>query len=63
MPSGPYKLDIAKQTSARVRALAADLADRPLRLVSRTGRENLGIATFKITGAPHITPYMVSIGP
>jgi hypothetical protein len=31
--------------------------------VSRQRPENLGTAAFKIVSAPHMTPYMVSIGP
>ena len=60
-------LVIAEQegwTSAKVGTLGEHLAGRAFTLVSVTqGPENLGTATFKIVGAPHMTPYMVSIGP
>ena len=59
-------LVIAEQegwTSAKVGTLGEHLAGRAFTLVSVTqGPENLGPATFKIVGAPHMTPYMVSIG-
>jgi hypothetical protein len=51
-------------TSAKVGTLGEHLAGGALTLISVTqGPENLGTATFKIVGAPHMTPYMVSIGP
>jgi hypothetical protein len=51
-------------TSAKVGTLGEHLAGRALTLISfAQGPENLGTATFKIVGAPHMTPYMVSIGP
>jgi hypothetical protein len=51
-------------TSARVGTLAEDLAGRALKWVGDTHElENLGTAAFKIVSAPHMTPYMVSIGP
>ena len=60
-------LVIAEQegwTSAKVGTLGEHLAGRAFTLVSVTqGPENLGTATFKIVGAPHMTTYMVSIGP
>jgi hypothetical protein len=60
-------LVIAEQegwTSAKVGTLGEHLAGRARTLISVTqGPENLGTATFKIVGAPHMTPYMVSIGP
>jgi hypothetical protein len=44
--------------------LGEHLAGRALTLDQCHARaENLGTATFKIVGAPHMTPYMVSIGP
>ena len=51
-------------TSAKVGTLAEHLAGRALTQIGvRQGPRNLGTATFKIMGAPHMTPYMVSIGP
>jgi hypothetical protein len=51
-------------TSAKVGTLGEHLAGRALTQISVTqGPENLGTATFKIVGAPHMTPHMVSIGP
>jgi hypothetical protein len=41
--------------------LAEDLAGRALTQTSVT--DGPGTATFKIMGAPHTTPHMVSIGP
>jgi hypothetical protein len=50
-------------TSAKVGTLGEPLAGRALTQISVTqGPENLGTATFKIVGAPHMTPHMVSIG-
>jgi hypothetical protein len=47
-----------------VGTLGEHLAGRALTLDQGHARaENLGTATFKIVGAPHMTPYMVSIGP
>jgi hypothetical protein len=51
-------------TSAKVGTLGEHLAGRALTQISvPQGPENLGTATFKIVGAPHMTPHMVSIGP
>ena len=51
-------------TSAKVGMLAEHLAGRALAQIGvRQGPRNLGTATSKIMGAPHMTPYMVSIGP
>ena len=41
-----------------------DLAGRALTQIGVTdGPQTPGTATFKIMGAPHMTPHMVSIGP
>ena len=48
----------------RSELLGEHLAGRALTQIGVTQRpENLGTATFKIMGAPHMTPHMVSIGP
>jgi hypothetical protein len=64
-PSRGAGLVIAEQegwTRDKVGTLGEHLAGRALISVTQ-GPENLGTATFKIVGAPHMTPYMVSIGP
>jgi hypothetical protein len=48
-------------TSARVGTLGEHLAGRALTLISVTqGPEDLGTATFKIVGAPHMTTWSLS---
>jgi hypothetical protein len=51
-------------TSAKVGMLGEHRAGRALTQTSVTQRPGKpGTATFKIVGAPHMTPHMVSIGP
>ena len=53
----------AASLQAKVRTLAEHAGGALTQVLVTQGPENLGTATFKIVGAPHMTPYMVAIGP